>query len=30
MVRLVANYPEDNPILNRYAQKNATDEYPVE
>lgn len=23
MVRLVANYPEDNPILNRYAQKTA-------
>jgi len=23
MVKLVANYPEDNPILNRYAQKNA-------
>ena len=22
MVRLVANYPEQNPILNRYAQKN--------
>ena len=22
MVRLVANYPEENPILNRYAQKN--------
>lgn len=21
MVRLVANYPESNPILNRYAQK---------
>lgn len=30
MVRLVANYPEDNPILNRYAQKNATEEAPVE
>lgn len=28
MVRLVANYPEDNPILNRYIQKNA--DYIVE
>lgn len=28
MVRLVANYPESNPILNRYAQK-AEEEYPV-
>lgn len=28
MVRLVANYPESNPILNRYAQK--AEEYPVE
>lgn len=23
MVKLVANYPEENPILNRYAQKHA-------
>lgn len=29
MVRLVANYPEDSPILNRYSQKNA-EENPVE
>jgi Ca2+-binding EF-hand superfamily protein len=28
MVRLVANYPESNPILNRYAQK-AEEESPV-
>lgn len=29
MVRLVANYPEENPILNRYAQKNA-DNYTLD